>query len=366
MGEVRRWKALRRPLRRGRLQRDPQRGAPRQRLGHGPRAVRACTRSHRAAPVQRPFLQHCVAAGRGGRRHAEDHTDGYDFFPPGEKVLEAQHRPGRLAVWLQGRPDDVAEVPVEADYGTLRVRPWNWATDMPVEFNVTAGDCGASDLFKCKDGSGFIGGCVPGQRRCSGEEDCGDGSDEEGCDAHTVALPPNASVTVRVQFARLHRYVELHLCGARNCSTLMLHGERPDGTLAYEATASCNRLGRDCTNILEAHISGPHNFVFGEVVLEAQHRPGRLAVWPQGRPEDAAEVPVEADYGTLRVRPYVWSADMPVQFTGIRPPRLLPEDVDGALALSVEAAVDAGGVGLLFEERGEFGISSLLFSGTLL
>lgn len=56
-------------------------------------------------------------------------------FPTGELVLEAQLWRDELSVWLQGRPDDVAVVRVRADYGTLRVRPVDWGTDMPVQFD---------------------------------------------------------------------------------------------------------------------------------------------------------------------------------------------------------------------------------------
>ena len=63
----------------------------------------------------------------------QDHGSYHHYFPPGEVVLVAQRRPGQLAVWRQERPDDVATVPVQDDYSTLRVRPDRWAIDMPVQ-----------------------------------------------------------------------------------------------------------------------------------------------------------------------------------------------------------------------------------------
>ncbi|XP_034240730.1 CD320 antigen-like [Thrips palmi] len=175
-----------------------------------------------------------------------------------------------------------------------------------------AGDCDSDEFLQCRSG----GECVPGGWRCNGDRNCPDGTDEEGCDVHTVALPANASVTARVEFATVHQHVELHLCGARNCSNVMLWGVRGDGTLAFEASTDCNRLGRDCGNLVKILIEGARYFRPGEVVLEAQHRRGQFAVWRRGRPDDVVQVPVEADYGTLRVRPYVWVDDMPVQFNG--------------------------------------------------
>ena len=63
----------------------------------------------------------------------QDHGTYHHDVPSGEEVLVVQRRPGQLAVWRQGRPDDVAAVAVQDDYSTLRVRPWRWAIDMPVQ-----------------------------------------------------------------------------------------------------------------------------------------------------------------------------------------------------------------------------------------
>ncbi|XP_034252339.1 low-density lipoprotein receptor-related protein 1-like [Thrips palmi] len=178
--------------------------------------------------------------------------------------------------------------------------------------SLAAGEC-ESDYFPCKDGSK----CVIGGNRCDGGSECDDGSDEEGCDAlPTVALPVNASVTARVQFAEDHSSIELHLLGSPNCSKVWLWGEGDDGTLRYMAVRGCDGCSWRCGKPVKEHWRGRRFFRPGEVVLEVQHRPGQLAVWRQGRPDDVAEVPVEADYGTLRVRPFNWATDMPVQFTG--------------------------------------------------
>lgn len=63
-------------------------------------------------------------------------------LPAGEFVLVVQFRDdgndgnGTLAVWLQGKPDDVMVVPyVPQDYNTLRIRPNYFVSDMPVQFS---------------------------------------------------------------------------------------------------------------------------------------------------------------------------------------------------------------------------------------
>lgn len=42
-----------------------------------------------------------------------------------------------------------------------------------------------------------------------------------------------------------------------------------------------------------------------------------MVVWLKEQPDGVVAVlPVQADYGSLRVRPYYFLGDMPVQFTG--------------------------------------------------
>ena len=60
----------------------------------------------------------------------------------------------------------------------------------------------------------------------------------------TVALPVNATATARVQYDSVHNSIELHLCGAEHCSSVVLTGAQPDGTLGYSTWTGCNRLGR--------------------------------------------------------------------------------------------------------------------------
>lgn len=56
-------------------------------------------------------------------------------FPEGELMFEVEHRSGELAVWLRGQPDKVASVPIVEPSDELRVLPFEWTTDMPVEFS---------------------------------------------------------------------------------------------------------------------------------------------------------------------------------------------------------------------------------------
>ncbi|XP_034236559.1 uncharacterized protein LOC117642433 [Thrips palmi] len=134
----------------------------------------------------------------------------------------------------------------------------------------------------------------------------------------TVALPRQASAPAALKLAlrylEEHGAIELHLCGRRHCSSLLLWGTTREGALRYDTGTRCNLYGRVCDQVKYYGIWA-RDFTPGEVELVVEHQRGQLAVWRRERPDRPAVVPVEADYDTLRVRPWFWSTDMPVQFS---------------------------------------------------
>lgn len=81
------------------------------------------------------------------------------------------------------------------------------------------------------------------------------------------------------------------------------------GRCAADAVLTCAELQGGAQGYV-------YNFHTGEVAVQVQRRPSELAVWREGRPDNVATVPIEADYDTLWVRPYKMWTDMPVQFSG--------------------------------------------------
>lgn len=85
-------------------------------------------------PVRGPLWRGSSLAPPVQEEGVHDHD-----LPPGELVLVVQRRDVELAVWREGRPDDVALVPVKAHYLSLRVRPTLWSSAMPVQFTGELG-----------------------------------------------------------------------------------------------------------------------------------------------------------------------------------------------------------------------------------
>ncbi|KAJ1520341.1 hypothetical protein ONE63_004539 [Megalurothrips usitatus] len=60
------------------------------------------------------------------------------YYSPGLLRFVVQRRVSELAVWLEGRPDVTATVPVSEGQTGLRVKPAVWRADMPVQFQAAA------------------------------------------------------------------------------------------------------------------------------------------------------------------------------------------------------------------------------------
>ncbi|XP_034241695.1 low-density lipoprotein receptor-related protein 2-like [Thrips palmi] len=167
-----------------------------------------------------------------------------------------------------------------------------------------------SSQFACRDGRPR---CVSWPYRCDGANDCDDGSDEDGCSATMVTLLPNATVTARVGYDEDHGAIAVHLCGSDHCSSVRLWGEASNGTMRYSTSSGCNHRAVECS-AEQSFGQYDREFPAGGVVLQIQRRPGELAVWRHGRPDDVAVVPVADSNDSLRVWPHFWSSIMPVQF----------------------------------------------------
>ncbi|XP_034240293.1 uncharacterized protein LOC117644784 [Thrips palmi] len=171
--------------------------------------------------------------------------------------------------------------------------------------------------YQCSSGQ-----CIDAARRCDGQRQCDDGSDEaEAACAHTptLELPVGNVVTVRVQRKAEHREVEFHLCGSVGCNGLLVAGSSPNKSLSYIAYVGENErgdFGRKHHETFEDDLKGWSWFREGQVVLEVAHRPNELAVWLPGHPDKPAVVPVQEPSDKLIVVPFRWRTDMPVEFLG--------------------------------------------------
>lgn len=56
------------------------------------------------------------------------------MFPDGELVFMVERRSDELAVWMPDFPTKTMTVPIKKGSYLLRVRPFYWSSDMPVEF----------------------------------------------------------------------------------------------------------------------------------------------------------------------------------------------------------------------------------------
>lgn len=181
---------------------------------------------------------------------------------------------------------------------------------------LTAADCDA-DQFQCKDGSQ----CIWTGYRCNHYNNCDDGSDEadELCSAiPRVALPANATVKATVHYTAEHGDVLLLLWGEQHCSMVLLRGLlTSSSSLANDVYTGCPLNGwNGCTLYSSEYDNTQVDFTDGEVVLEVQHQPGWLVAWREGRPDDVVAVPTDlGEYGSLWVKPWFWTSEMPVDFT---------------------------------------------------
>ncbi|XP_034240335.1 coagulation factor IX-like [Thrips palmi] len=236
--------------------------------------------------------------------------DGSREWSTGEYSFVAERRSSQLAVWLQGRPNRVASVSVPAASRVLKVRPWQWSADMPVQFKHRA-VCGPRK-WQCANGN-----CIDAFSKCDGRAECADGSDEfaDVCNA-VPSTDLNVGHSTEVQIIYDKDFVQpvFYMCDSSSCGRLAIEGANADGQLQYWKSTGCNVRSGFCSDNTHVVPDGSREWSPGEYSFVAERRSSQLAVWLQGRPNRVASVSVPAASRVLKVRPWQWSADMPVQF----------------------------------------------------
>lgn len=76
----------------------------------------------------------CNTQGRHCKVHRVKGPNLWAKFPAGELILEMEHRPSELAVWLPGHHDQAVTVPARDRQVYLRIVPFKWRMNMAVRF----------------------------------------------------------------------------------------------------------------------------------------------------------------------------------------------------------------------------------------
>ncbi|XP_034254814.1 uncharacterized protein LOC117653317 isoform X2 [Thrips palmi] len=240
----------------------------------------------------------------------ETWPDGKDEFPAGELVFEVKRHASAMEVWLSGHPEHKLTVPATANYKRLKVLPFNWKYDMPVQFTNLCGD----SEFRCTSGE-----CRGVREKCDGRLDnCRDLSDEDPsmCDsAPTTSIKVGQTTVVKVQFKPTpHKAVRFNLCDDSSCNLVWIHHLLGDGAFKYSTWSDCNARGWHCKPIKEVWPNDKDKLPAGELVFEVKRTSASMEVWISGHPEHKFSVPAKPTYSRLKVLPFHWKEDMPVKF----------------------------------------------------
>ncbi|KAJ1520447.1 hypothetical protein ONE63_003577 [Megalurothrips usitatus] len=172
--------------------------------------------------------------------------------------------------------------------------------------------CG-KNMFLCKNGN-----CIDIMKKCSGTDNCGDGSDEDPllCDVPMRNITVGTKVMARLEYRPEHEAVWILMCGSDSCSRLVVQGYSSlDGSLAYDSYTNCTLKGQNC---LAGGSGSPGQMVpfsAGNVSFFVTHSDTQgLKVALRMHEDYATSVVAPADSKHLWIRPQLWYFDMPTTY----------------------------------------------------
>lgn len=257
-------------------------------------------------------------------------------FPSGTMHFVVELRPSDVvALWRPGYENQPVLVnDFFEESVVLTVQPYFWTVNMPVQFRGVT--CGRREA-QCLDGR-----CISSEMKCNGFDDCGDGSDETGCNSiATASVEEDQVVTASVRLEDGHGWPVILACFDWSCVRLDIYCIDSSGAIGLESQHGCNLQGAGCVKDHENNRSypedcvnltaGDYNFTMVPRVLVIDEDTGfealHLVVWlTDSEPDIYVSVVMEIGrnkfvYATgapaklpIKIRPNFWTTDMSVQF----------------------------------------------------